>query len=208
MFPVSLDLSILPVMLIGNGAKTVRRLGLLEECGALHIRIFADQPSDELIRAAGNRLVKRLPDSTDYQDVRLVMIVDIREELAIELAQLARGLHILVNVEDNKPYCDFHFPSFIKRGDFLLAVSSGGKSPSFSLTVKRWLEGVFDESLAGTLEELAAKREAWKREGLSYNAIKEHSEEWIKTHYDFPFQATDILRKTGCNRTASRNDTA
>lgn len=109
------------------------------------------------------------------------MVVDVAEDKASALARLARQQHILVNVEDNKPYCDFHFPSFIKRGDLLLAVSSGGKSPSLSRAITRWLAGIFDESWAAKLAELAKKRECWQQEGKNYDEIKAQSEAWIET---------------------------
>ncbi len=180
MFPVALDLAILPVILVGNGPKTLRRLRLLEECGAKQVRVFANQPDAALQEAAGNRLTFRLPAAADYADVRLVMIVDIEEEQAAVLAGLARQRGILVNVEDNRPYCDFHFPSFVKRGDLLLAVSTGGKSPTLSRTIKRWLAGVFDESWAEKLEVLAKKRLSWQQEGVSYEDIAARSERWIR----------------------------
>jgi precorrin-2 dehydrogenase/sirohydrochlorin ferrochelatase len=180
MFPVAIDLSILPLILVGNGQKTLRRLKLLEECGAAYIRLFADQPDAALVAAAGERLVRRLPVLEDYATARAVMIVDIAEEQAIQLATLARQQHILVNVEDNKPYCDFHFPSFVKRGDLLLAVSTGGKSPTLSRTIRRLLATMFDESWAGKLEQLAAKRQAWQQEGVSYDDIARKSEAWIQ----------------------------
>lgn len=196
MFPVALDLSLLNILLVGNGKKTIRRLGLLEECGAQHIRFFADQPSNELLEKAGDRLQQRLPNKDDLNGIHCMMIVDIEEERAIELAVLARSLNILVNVEDNKPYCDFHFPSFVKRGNLLLAISSGGKSPTLSLMIKQYLAQLFDKSWAEKLEELAEKREEWKQSGASYNDIKQYSEAWIKTHYDFPLPTTDFLRKS------------
>ena len=37
-------------------------------------------------------------------------------------------------------------PSFVKRGDLLLSVSTGGKSPSLSSKIRKDLEEVYDES--------------------------------------------------------------
>lgn len=184
MFPIALDLSLYPVILVGNGQKTVRRLGLLEECGAQNIRVFSDQPSASLQKLAGARLVGRLPEVSDLAGSRVMMVVDIAEEKAIMLAERARAQGLLVNVEDKKPYCDFHFPSFLKRGDLLVAVSSGGKSPTLSRTVKQWLAGLLDKGWADRLETLAAQRQLWQQQGRGYDEIKELSEAWIKKYYD------------------------
>ena len=41
----------------------------------------------------------------------------------------AKQKNIMVNVVDDKPYCDFITPSMINRGRIQIAVSSGGASP-------------------------------------------------------------------------------
>lgn len=61
MFPIALDLTVVPVILVGNGEKTLRRLTLLEQCGAGKLRVFSEQPSDALRAQAGDRLVEHLP---------------------------------------------------------------------------------------------------------------------------------------------------
>lgn len=52
----------------------------------------------------------------------------------------------LVNVVDDVDLSNFTVPSFVKRGDFLLSVSTGGKSPSLSAKIREELEEVYDES--------------------------------------------------------------
>ena len=47
---------------------------------------------------------------------------------------------------DDKELSNFTVPSFVKRGDLLLSVSTGGKSPSLSSKIRKDLEEVYDES--------------------------------------------------------------
>ena len=61
MFPIMLDLSILPVILVGNGPLAARRLALLDEDRARSVTSYAPAPSEALVRAAGPRLLRRWP---------------------------------------------------------------------------------------------------------------------------------------------------
>ena len=157
MFPITLDLSQIPVMLVGEGDAASRRLQQLQEAGASNILRFT--PDD-------------LPQEADFDKVSLVMIVDLEEWQAEKLAELAREKRILVNVEDNKAWCDFHFPSMIRRGSLLLTISTAGKSPALAKAIRKKLESLFGEEWGGRVDELETKRLAWKAEGKDFKTVK------------------------------------
>ena len=54
-------------------------------------------------------------------------------------------------------------PSRIRRGDFLLAISTGGKSPGFSRFVRQMLEKDFDENFAQGIEIISKYRAEVKK---------------------------------------------
>ena len=64
----------------------------------------------------------------------------------------------LVNVVDDKELSNFTVPSYIKRGELLLSVSTGGNSPSLSAKIKRELEEKYDESYEEYVELLGLAR--------------------------------------------------
>ena len=64
----------------------------------------------------------------------------------------------LVNVVDNKEISNFIVPSYLKRGDFLLSVSTGGNSPSLSAKIRKELENVYDEDFGEYVELLGLAR--------------------------------------------------
>jgi len=157
MFPIILDLTRLTVMLVGEGDAATRRLALLEEAGATDIRRFTPE---------------HLPGEADFDGVSIVMIVDMIEWQAESIAEIARERHILVNIEDNKPWCDFHFPSMIRRGSLLLTISTEGKSPALAKRIRKMLEEIFGEEWGSRVDELEAKRVAWKAEGKDFKTVK------------------------------------
>jgi precorrin-2 dehydrogenase / sirohydrochlorin ferrochelatase len=186
MFPIILDIAEVPVLLVGNGPATLRRLELLDEAGARHVTLYADAPSEALKKRARDRLTLRLPDTIDFNFSRIVMIADFDEETTAELAKKARYAGALVNVEDNKPWCDFHVPAIVRRGDLLLTVSTAGKSPRLARRIKQLLAGLFDESWAERLKLIGKKRNEWRAEGAKIPELAEktdaliEAEGWLK----------------------------
>ena len=52
----------------------------------------------------------------------------------------ASGSGALVNAVDDPDYCSFYAPSVVSRGDFQIAISTGGASPALAQQVRKELE--------------------------------------------------------------------
>lgn len=179
MYPVMLDLSVVKVMLVGNGPITVRRLAQLDEDNAQHITVYADAPCPELIEAAGRRLVRHHPLPQEFAGVQVAMVVDIEETKAAAIARLARAYNVIVNVEDRKEYCDFYFPSFLRRGALLLAISTSGASPILAKYIRGYLSEIFGPEWEAITDEIAQARLQWKAQGLTNQQVIEESMRFI-----------------------------
>ncbi|MEQ8964732.1 MAG: NAD(P)-dependent oxidoreductase [Azospirillaceae bacterium] len=171
MIPVMLDPAKTRILLVGRGATAVRRLAWLEEGGARDFAVHSDRPEAALATAAGDRLVTRLPSRRALAAADIVWIADLDPETSEALARAARDAGTLVNVEDVKPLCDFHNPSVVRRGDLLMTVSTGGKSPGLAARARRLLEGLFGPEWAERLDEVSARRDAWRAEGKSLGEV-------------------------------------
>ncbi len=144
MFPISLDLSRLPVTLVGNGPQAARRLALLDEDGAENVIVYAPAPTEALARAGDGRLLRRWPTPAEVAQARLLLIADdVEAGVMRDLVATARAGGTLVNVEDRPELCDFHSPAVVRRGDLLLTVSTGGRSPRLAHRLGRFLGEVF-----------------------------------------------------------------
>ncbi|MBI1208635.1 MAG: siroheme synthase [Azospirillum sp.] len=196
MFPIVVDLSRLPVLLIGNGAPAARRLRQLDEAGATRLAVFSESPSAALAAQAGQRLCRRLPDAGDFTGIGLVLIADLAPALVDRLAAAARAAGALVNVEDDIPHCDFHTPSMVRRGDLLIAVSTGGRSPTLAGRLRRFLEVLFPAEWAGHLDELAQARQGWRAQGLDMVTVARRSGELIAQRGWLPEAATVGARRS------------
>jgi precorrin-2 dehydrogenase/sirohydrochlorin ferrochelatase len=55
-------------------------------------------------------------------------------------------------------YCDFIFPSVIKKGDFLLSFSTFGSSPAFSKHIKIYFEKLIPDNIEDFLKTMRQLR--------------------------------------------------
>ncbi len=179
MLPVMLDISKGPVLLVGSGKAALRRLTLLEEAGATDIRVYA--PKDALaalITAAGRRLMGDAPDGQAMADVMVVFIADAPDAKA--LAATARGLGVLVNVEDVKALCDFYTPSVVRRGDLTIAISTNGVSPGLARRMRCKIDDLFGPEWAERLAQIGQSRKRWKDEGCDMKSVMQRTDEMIE----------------------------
>ncbi len=191
MLPLMLDLARLKLILIGNGAAAERRLALLDEAGAADLAVHADEPSPALAHAAGHRLVRRLPTSGELAAARVVFIAERSTPHARDLAATARAAGALVHVEDEPSLCDIYAPATLRRGELLIAVSTGGQSPALAAQVKRFLGGLFGPEWHERLEELAALRRGWREGGADHETVARWTEEWVSRQGWLPREGGD-----------------
>jgi len=81
------------------------------------------------------------------------------ERVNTQIASDARSRGIPVNIVDKPALCDFILPSVVERGDLLLAVSTGGKSPALAAKLREDLEETFGPEYAVLVEILGKLRE-------------------------------------------------
>ncbi len=181
MFPLMLDVSAAPVMLIG-GAGLLGRLQAMHDHGATAVHVFTPEASSELAALAGDSLARRWPDAADFARVSptLVFISDLDDTQAAAFRVLAKDAGALVHVQDRIPLCDFHLPAKVRRGHLQVTVSTDGQAAGLSRLIRQYLEAeVFGPEWAARVEELAAARLAWKAEGTSFAALAAKVEDFV-----------------------------
>jgi precorrin-2 dehydrogenase/sirohydrochlorin ferrochelatase len=97
------------------------------------------------------------PADLDGAFIRVAHSSDAAERDAIALAARDRG--VLVNVMDDVPNCDFAAPAEVRRGELVLAISTGGRSPALARKIREELEWRFGAEWAEVLEVLREVRE-------------------------------------------------
>jgi len=160
-FPINLDICGKTVVVIGGGAVAGQKCPPLIKAGAL-VTVIAPQLDMSLqqLRDAGSlRHLQRDYQSGDLAGALLAFAATdqpaINRAVAVEAGQ--RG--ILLNVADAPALSSFTSPAIVSRGELLITVSTGGKSPALARQIREELAGRFGEEYEMALELLGAVRE-------------------------------------------------
>jgi precorrin-2 dehydrogenase/sirohydrochlorin ferrochelatase len=176
MLPIIVDVKRGAIALVGEGPQSVKRLAILDGAGARHVRVYAPNPSPELRAAAGGRLVPRWPKAEDFDHTALIFVGDLPPDRAEPFFVMGRAKGALVNVEDQTAYCDFHVPSIVRRGDLLISISTGGRSPALAQMIRARIGLAFGPEWEGHLDAIADLRAGWRAAGLSPAEISKRTE--------------------------------
>ena len=160
MVPIVLDASRVPLLHAGRGETLVRRLDRLLAGRAERLSVFADEPNPALTARLGPALVERLPTATGLAQVRLVWLAGLPATVGDRLAETARRVGVLTNVEDVLEARDFHRPAVVRRGDLLPTVPTGGESPGLASRIRPRLEAEHGSAWGERLDHLARERTA------------------------------------------------
>jgi len=144
-----------------------RKVEALLEAGA-RVTVMSPEAGEELQQAAAEGKItwkRKSFEDTDLEGAFLVVGSTGNRELNKRIFLLADSRRILVNTVDQPELCNFIVPSVMRRGDFQIAVSSGGASPVLARLVREELERRFGPAYGEIVREMAALR-LWLKERL------------------------------------------
>jgi precorrin-2 dehydrogenase/sirohydrochlorin ferrochelatase len=80
----------------------------------------------------------------------------------------AEASGVLINAVDDPPFCDFYFPSVVRRGDLQIAISTAGASPALAQRLRREINELLPLDAGDWLAELGnLRREVLQMEPLN-----------------------------------------
>jgi precorrin-2 dehydrogenase/sirohydrochlorin ferrochelatase len=163
-YPIVLDLAGRRAVVVGGGRVALRKARALAEAGA-RVTAVAPEFLPEFAAAAGVECVEA-PYAAEHL-TEAVLAVAATDDPAVNrrVAEDARAAGVLVNVVDVPEECDFIVPAQVRRGDLLVAITTGGAAPSLSRRLRERLEAEFGPEWAEYLEQLRAVRERVLSEG-------------------------------------------
>lgn len=177
-YPVMLDLSRLPILVVGGGEVALRKVrGVLEAGGRPDIISPDVRPElERLIDKHNLAWEGRKYGAGDTQGYKLVFAATSSADVNGLIALEAQTMDALANVADDGEDGNFHVPATIRQGEVVVALSTGGASPLLSRRLRERLETVITPGVgraAGRLSDLrrqvherwpgdeARRRQAW-----------------------------------------------
>jgi siroheme synthase-like protein len=150
LYPVMLDLTGRPCLVVGGGAVAERKVEGLLAVGA-RVTVVSPGLSDGLLASASAGRLHWTPRGYRAGDVAgfsLVMVATNDAALNLDVAREGRERGVWVNCADDPARCDFTLPSVLRRGSLTVSVSTGGVSPALARVVREELEGLLPPDYA------------------------------------------------------------
>ncbi len=160
-YPVNLDIQGRECLVVGGGHVGARKVKTLHQCGAA-VTVVSPEVMPELVQLAADgaiMLKQREYRSADIDGMFLVIGATDDETLNRRIHADAERQNLLCNIADRPQICNFILPALVRRGDFVLAISTAGKSPAFAKHIRQQLDTQFGEEYGHLLELMGAIRE-------------------------------------------------
>ncbi len=149
-YPVSLEVSGRPCLVVGGGAVAARKAGGLLECGA-RVTVIASTTGEavESLAPALAALERRPYREGDVRGFRLVITATGIPAVDGAVHADAEAAGVWVNSADDRAHSSFILPAVHRDGAVTMAVSTGGLSPALA----SWLrDRLASRELGGTGE--------------------------------------------------------
>ncbi len=181
-YPLFADLHGRRCVVIGGGVVAQRKVTTLLRFGA-HLTVISPTVTKRLARYAQQGTIRHVARRYRRGDLRgawLVYAATNDAQINQQVFQDASRLQIFTNVVDQKPLCSFIAPSIVKRGDVVVAVSTGGASPTVAKRLRQELGRTIGAEYATLVRLLNGLRGVAKRTLPSYDDRKRYFDELVQ----------------------------
>lgn len=160
-YPINLNINDKRCLIIGGGQVAERKVEKLLSAGAKVVVVSSRLTSKlgKLSRKGRIENIARNYRKGDLKGAVLAFGATNDSNVNRRILQEAREEGVLLNSVDDPKNCDFTVPSMVSRGDLLISISTGGKSPALSQKIRKELEESFGKEYETMLNLLSAVRE-------------------------------------------------
>lgn len=171
LFPLFLKLTARPCLVVGAGSIAEGKIAALLEAEGVVTVVSpeANQRVEEWAASGDIVLHRRDFREEDMEGMFLAVAGTDLPEVNRAVFAAAKDRGVLCNAVDDPPYCDFYFPSIVRRGELQVAISTAGDSPALAQQLRRELNEQLPRDLGPWLAELGRLR----REVLQMEPIGE-----------------------------------
>jgi siroheme synthase-like protein len=168
-FPIFLELKGRTCLVVGGGQVAARKVEGLLAAGA-RVTVVSPKLDGELAKLKSERRIVHVDRPYQRLELRSYALVIAATDDATtneRVASDARQSDVLVNVVDEPALCDFIVPSVVRRGDVVMAISTGGLSPALARWLRQEMESYLSDDFERLVQLLAEVRSELRDRGLN-----------------------------------------
>jgi len=160
LFPMFLKLTGKPCLVVGAGAIAEGKIEALLQAEA-RVRVIAPEalPRVQAWAEAGEiEWLQREYREGDTAGIFLAVAGTATAEVNRAVFAEASERGVLCNAVDDPPFCDFYFPSIVRRGELQIAISTAGDSPALAQRLRKEINAALPPDMSEWLMELGRLR--------------------------------------------------
>src|SRR5580698_7598550 len=170
LFPIFLKIAARPCLVIGAGNLAESKIESLQAAHA-RVTVIAPQATARIVDlAAAGEIDWRQRDYATGDLSGNFLVVAATNVPAVNRAVYTEAIdnNILCNAVDDPPFCDFYFPSVVRRGDLQIAISTAGASPALAQRLRKEINAQLPLDVGDWLTDLGnLRREVTQIEPLN-----------------------------------------
>jgi precorrin-2 dehydrogenase/sirohydrochlorin ferrochelatase len=181
-FPAFIKLDNIKILIVGGGYIAYEKLTHLLDF-TKDIDIIAQEFSSDMINLINKHNLKyeqRAYKKADIKDYAVVIVavddISLQESIYKESKTYP---NCLCNSVDSVDYCDFIFPSYIKKDDLTIAVSTSGASPAVAKYLRIFLQNLIPNSIGDFLKEMKNYRKTMPKGKERMQFLDQKAKEYI-----------------------------
>jgi precorrin-2 dehydrogenase/sirohydrochlorin ferrochelatase len=170
LFPIFLKLTGRPCVVIGAGNLAESKIESLQAANA-RVTVIAPAANERIAAMADSgEIVWHQREYAAGDVAGNFLVIAATDNPAVNRAVFAEAeaAGILINAVDDPPFCDFYFPSVVRRGDLQIAISTAGHSPALAQRLRKEINALLPLDTGDWLAELGnLRREVLQMEPLN-----------------------------------------
>lgn len=145
-YPIMIDLMGKEITVIGGGKIAYRKVNNFLKFG-YEVTVVSREFIEDFNNIENKiKIIKDEYSEKYIKDSFIVVAATNNKKVNESIGMFCRSNNKLVNVIDDQKLSNFIVPSCVKRGDLVISISTGGKSPSLASKIRKDLEIQYDDS--------------------------------------------------------------
>lgn len=167
LYPIFLKIHQLNVLIVGGGNVGLEKLSfMLKSSPNANVEVVAPKFLPELValqqKHPSVKLTHKKFNRWMLRKRHLVIACTDNLEVNKRVFDLCRKRHLICNIADTPPLCDFYLGGIVTKGNLKIAISTNGKSPTTAKRLREFFEEIIPNDINKMLENLNEYRKTLK----------------------------------------------